>query len=206
MSESQSLICFRALESLPDAIVIIDAEQIIQFVNIAAKRLLKIEDKSTIGITLTDFMAKSQIFIPELLFPEKFAQFYESIGLSLPDPHEQQLSVTTADGRRLEFRTTSIWINERQQRIGQIIQIQEKTLELTASELLYSLFSNMMSPLMAMAGYADLLLGDAAGPLTDQQREMVAIIRTNATRLSTIRYELLDAMKEHRREQQGNEG
>lgn len=195
MSESQLLICFRALESLPDAIVIIDAEQIVQFVNTAAKRLLKIEDKSTVGITLIDFMAKSQIFIPQLLIPEKFAKLYESIGLSIPDPHEQRLSAVTADGRRLEFRTTSIWINEKQQRIGLIIQIQEQTLEFTASNLLNSLFSEIMSPLTAIAGYADLLLNDAAGPMGEEQREMVTVIRANVTRLLKIRDDLLTMMR-----------
>ena len=204
MSESQLLICFRALESLPDAIVIIDAEQIVQFVNAAAKRLLRVEDKSVVGITLTDFMVKSQIFIPQLLIPEKFAKFYESIGWSMPDPHEQRLSGVTADGRHLEFRTTSIWINERQQRVGLIMQIQETTLEFTASNLLNSLFSEMMSPLTTIAGYAELLLKDAAGPLAEEQREMVTVVRVNVTRLLKIRDDLLDVMRKQYQTQKDN--
>jgi nitrogen-specific signal transduction histidine kinase len=204
MSESQLLICFRALESLADAIVIIDAEQIVQFVNTAAKRLLRIEAKSTVGITLTDFMAKSQIFIPQLLIPEKFAKLYESIGLSVPDPHEQRLSGTTADGRQIEFRTTSIWIDERQQRIGLIIQIRETTLEFTASNLLNSLFNEIMSPLNAIAGYADLLLSGAAGPMPEEQREMVTVIRANATRLSRMKNDLMAMRRKQYQTQKDN--
>jgi len=63
------------------------------------------------------------------------------------------------------------------------------------ADLLNAFFSESRTSLSNIAGLAELLLRNAAGPLAEPQTEIVQKMQANATRLLTIRQELFEHAK-----------
>jgi signal transduction histidine kinase len=59
------------------------------------------------------------------------------------------------------------------------------------SDFVSTVSHEMRTPLTCIAGYLELLMDDAAGPLTDEQRQLVVIAQRNCSRLASIAEDLL---------------
>ena len=78
--------------------------------------------------------------------------------------------------------------NEQNHNCGFIISIDERSGERKASELLRSLFSELLTPLHSILGHTELFLQEKAeNKLTDEQREWITAIKKNAKNLLALR-------------------
>ncbi|HET6516659.1 MAG TPA: HAMP domain-containing sensor histidine kinase [Nitrosopumilaceae archaeon] len=67
--------------------------------------------------------------------------------------------------------------------------------DIAKDEFLAMITHELKTPLVPIQGYADLLLSEHLGTLTDKQKERLAIIKSSATSLLDIISDLLDAQK-----------
>jgi len=70
-----------------------------------------------------------------------------------------------------------------------------KKTDIAKDEFLAMITHELKTPLVPIQGYADLLLSEHLGALTDKQKERLAIIKSSATSLLDIISDLLDAQK-----------
>lgn len=151
------------LEALPDAIIIADLEQRIQYINSAACHLLGVNRDAALGVQLKDLPGGNAVMTPQQA--EKYRQSlvdtlktYALTGNSripVPQPYEQTWSQAVAGDMILEYRSAAIWGTARQEVIGIVLKVKDVTTEHTANEVLASLFNDMMTPLSSIKGYAE---------------------------------------------------
>lgn len=70
-----------------------------------------------------------------------------------------------------------------------------KKTDIAKDEFLAMITHELKTPLVPIQGYADLLLSEHLGTLTDKQKERLSIIKSSATSLLEIISDLLDAQK-----------
>jgi signal transduction histidine kinase len=103
-------------------------------------------------------------------------------------------------------RTYTVWAtalyNGAAQRTGTLVQITTAVIGWSASDLLNSLLSESLPALTASQSYAELLLRGAAGPLTEQQHQMIHALREQIDRTLTLRHDVLEQAKIHVRNQE----
>ncbi len=175
---------YTALTVLPEAIIIIDDQQVVRFINPAANSLLEFGDEVIAIDTLTTLLRRVQIILPNLLnIKSPASAFYEEV-------------TSTDTGQRIRFRVTPLSGGAQGTQIGALIRIEEVTLEWTANDLLQAFFNESLAPLHSMKGFAELLLQDTASQLTDLQREIVTAINRNVQRLLILRDDMLETMRE----------
>jgi len=174
-----------ALEVFPEAIILVDNNHVIQFINSAAIRLFRISDVVTLlGTSVSTFPGCSGL----MTYPQRVA-YYDHINelathkLPSPQPDDEQRWSTDVDNRFFNFRATPMF-NKQNQACGFIICVEEWSGEHKASELLFSLISESRTPLHAIRGYSELLLKEnLPNPLTEEHREFVTNINQNAKKL-----------------------
>ncbi|MFB5627631.1 MAG: sensor histidine kinase, partial [Nitrosarchaeum sp.] len=72
---------------------------------------------------------------------------------------------------------------------------QSKTNEIAKDEFLAMITHELKTPLVPIQGYADILLSEHLGKLTEKQRERINIIKNSAETLLSLISDLLDAQK-----------
>ncbi|MFB5636924.1 MAG: sensor histidine kinase [Nitrosarchaeum sp.] len=72
---------------------------------------------------------------------------------------------------------------------------QSKTNEIAKDEFLAMVTHELKTPLVPIQGYADILLSEHLGKLTEKQRERINIIKTSSETLLSLISDLLDAQK-----------
>lgn len=85
------------------------------------------------------------------------------------------------------FNTMSETIKEKEE--------QTKRTEIAKDEFLAMITHELKTPLVPIQGYADILLSEHLGKLTDKQKERINIIKTSSETLLSLISDLLDAQK-----------
>lgn len=85
------------------------------------------------------------------------------------------------------FNTMSETIKEKEE--------QTKKTEIAKDEFLAMITHELKTPLVPIQGYADILLSEHLGKLTDKQKERINIIKTSSETLLSLISDLLDAQK-----------
>jgi len=85
------------------------------------------------------------------------------------------------------FNTMSDTIKEKEE--------QTKKTEIAKDEFLAMITHELKTPLVPIQGYADILLGEHLGKLTDKQKERINIIKSSSETLLALISDLLDAQK-----------
>ena len=85
------------------------------------------------------------------------------------------------------FNTMSDTIKEKEE--------QTKKIEIAKDEFLAMITHELKTPLVPIQGYADILLGEHLGKLTDKQKERINIIKSSSETLLALISDLLDAQK-----------
>jgi signal transduction histidine kinase len=75
------------------------------------------------------------------------------------------------------------------------IKEKAKTNEIAKDEFLAMITHELKTPLVPIQGYADILLSEHLGKLTDKQKERINIIKTSSETLLSLISDLLDAQK-----------
>jgi signal transduction histidine kinase/energy-coupling factor transporter ATP-binding protein EcfA2 len=87
-----------------------------------------------------------------------------------------------------EFLRTSVALREREQAYANELEWQK-------DEFIATVTHQLRTPLVAIKGYADLLLIDSIGSLSDQQGRFLETIKSNVDRLTRLVNDLLDASR-----------
>jgi nitrogen-specific signal transduction histidine kinase len=192
-----------ALAALPEAIILVDKNQVIRFVNPAAVRLFKISDVAAILQTsFSDFPGGSEL----MTYSQRVAYHNHINTVAVhkvpdPQPNDEQRWSIDIDNRFFNFRATPI-CDDQNQDCGFIISADEWSNERKASELLFSLLSDCLMPFHTIRGYSELLLReDPSSPLTKQQREFLTHINENTKRLLELRQTIV---ADYKKQLEGN--
>jgi len=198
LSENEPRVGLAALEALPEAIIITDTQRIIRFINPVASRLFGVSSNSVVGTPLASLPSGSGFKTPEQL-----AEFYDRINsltpfdrqIPIPPPFEQEWLGGAERNRLFRFRSTPMWGRQQQECIGIIFRVDDVTAERTSSNLLATMFNEMVTPLNFIIGCADLLLQDTENPLLEEQRKMITTIRSKAKFLWQLRGNLIESIR-----------
>jgi signal transduction histidine kinase len=155
--------------SLPDGVVVCDRAGIVRFINPAGARLLKIDADAFLGRKIVDlpYMAMMQV-----------RNLREMRQASINDIYVQ-IDITPVQGRD-------------DNQIGSLIVYRDITREVAARDDLKIVISyGIGEQLPAIGGYAELLVRELVGPLNEQQRECLHVIRNNIARLRNLRSDLM---------------
>jgi nitrogen-specific signal transduction histidine kinase len=178
-----------ALEVLPEAIILVDNNHVIQFMNLAAVRLFKISDVATfLGTSFSTFPGGSGLMTyPQRVAYNNHINEFATHKVPSPQPDDEQRWSTDINNRFFNFRATPMR-DEQNQDCGFVICVNEWSGERKASELLSSLISELLTPFHAIRGYSELLLKENPSHLlTKKQRELMTHINENAKKLLELR-------------------
>ena len=104
--------------------------------------------------------------------------------------YSEKIKYTKADeiGELVEtFNTMSDTIKEKEE--------ETKKTEIAKDEFLAMITHELKTPLVPIQGYADILLSEHLGKLTDKQKERIEIIKSSSETLLSLISDLLDAQK-----------
>jgi PAS domain S-box-containing protein len=195
----------QVLEALPAALIVADLEQRIQSINSAACQTLGITRDAAFGVRLKDLPGGADVMTPEQA--EKHRQSLVNalntyaVGdfkIPVPAPYEQTWSNQVAGGMILKYHSAAIWDAAHQKVIGIVVEVKDVTTEHTGSEVLSSLFNEMVTPLSVIQGLAEILLLKSVDMLNDEQHEMLKLIAEKAGFLWQLRENAYDTMIQHR--------
>jgi nitrogen-specific signal transduction histidine kinase len=176
-----------ALQSLPEAFIIVDIEHKIRYINPFAARLLQIMDtKSLMGQPFTTIPGGTG-----LMTYEQKAAFYYHINelaiteVAVPSIDEQKWSVDIHN-HLFNFLATPIY-DDNQEQAGYVVQITKIGEERNTHEMFSALLSEIYIPITIINGYARLLLDKQITSLTDEHYQWLSEIDGNSKKLLELR-------------------
>jgi nitrogen-specific signal transduction histidine kinase len=188
-----------ALQVLPEAIILLDSNLVIQFVNAAAIRLFEISDVAThLGTSFSTFPGGSGL----MTYSQRVAYHNHVNEVAIhtvpsPQPNDEQQWSAGVNNHNYYFRAVPMRDEQGQDR-GFIISIVDWTGEHKASELLSALLSDLLTPFHTIRGFSEMLLKEnPSHPLTDEQRKWVTIIYDKAGKLLEFREAIINERKKH---------
>jgi nitrogen-specific signal transduction histidine kinase len=186
-----------ALEAFPEAIILVDENHTIKFINPAAVRLFQISNVETLlENSFSSFPGGSGL----MNFPQRVDSYNSANKFAInkipnPQPNDIQRWSIDVNNRLFNFQAVPIF-NEQNQDCGFIIYADECSKERKASELLHSLFSELLTPLHSILGHSELFLQEKGhNILTEEQREWTTAIKKNAQNLLTLREYYMEESK-----------
>ena len=113
---------------------------------------------------------------------------------SIYDEKGQLIGSNTAIRDITELDNAKKEIEESQKKIQKQIEDLKKV-DKAKDEFLTMITHELKTPLVPIQGYADILLGEHLGKLTDKQKERISIIKSSSETLLSLISDLLDAQK-----------
>ena len=172
------------IESVNDGVVVVDPSGTLTLVNTAAESSLGRPRDRLIGLHVSELEG----VLGDAVLPWVCAM-------------QQWLDDATAHGETIELgqRTISVILSPvhlGRQAQGLVSVLRDITREVeinrAKSEFVSIVSHELRTPMTSLKGYAELLLSDVVGPLTDTQRQFLTIIRNNVERLIELVNDLLD--------------
>jgi PAS domain S-box-containing protein len=161
------------LSSIGDGVVVGDRQGRIRIINPAAEEIL--------GITGALFLERPLASLP---------------GAPQAETHTgEQLQKITLGERTVRAHAAPV-VTSRGEALGNVVVYHDMTREEAAdrlkSELVATASHELRTPMTSIRGYVDMLLLETFGPLSDQQRDFLRVIKNNVVRLVQLIDELLD--------------
>ena len=174
-----------AVNSLPDAIAIVNPQGVVELSNQTAQRLFQLEPDKPIA----DFA--------ERRLTELYRQVARDGKPSAPRGYESTIEVYDSDGQLKFFLPHAIPIMDVDRHLlGVTLVLADVTnlrrLDEMKSGLLSVVSHELKTPLTSIRMAAHLLLEERVGPLTSKQTELLMAAREDADRLQKIIEDLLD--------------
>ncbi|MAS32469.1 MAG: hypothetical protein CL610_00595 [Anaerolineaceae bacterium] len=174
------------LEGIADGVMLADANnQVVRF-NSAAERILNLPRHQVIGRPLSRLVGLQDRWTTMI---EHWSQSADE------DPADGFLSDQIELGSRVvNVRLSPVRTDS--QFLGTVLVFRDMTKEYEADRLKSEFISNvsheLRTPMTSIKGYVDLMGMGAAGAISDQQREFIGKIKSNADRLSILVDDLLN--------------
>ena len=180
------------LASIADGVVVNDVEGKTILVNPAAGRILDTPIDQLLG---RDFRTLFSIFGSR--GGEEAINALENM-LSAPETtrvHKAFKTTLEVEGRIVRAHLSPV-LTARGEFLGVVTILRDVTKEVEAdrakSEFVSTVSHELRTPMTSIKGYADLLYAGAVGPLNEEQRRFLGIIRDNVERLTALINDLLD--------------
>ena len=178
------------LEGVADGVMVTDATGSITLFNAAAERILQ--------VPRTDLIGRSRLEVPGLfnLAGTPWDELTELWGKGRPEPEQEALY---EDRFEIEERVVSMRVAPVTRHgvfEGTVSVFRDITKDVEVdrmkSELISSVSHELRTPMTSIKGYIDLLYNGMAGPISDEQKRFLKIVKSNADRLTLLVNDLLD--------------
>ena len=179
------------LEAVADGVLVTDARQNITLFNRAAEKILGLSRDEVTGKSLKSMTG---------LFGRAARSWHETIQKWTQDPASYQPGelyageITLEDGRVVSVHLAPVIL--RSDFLGTVSIFQDIThrveVDRLKSEFVATVSHELRTPMTSIKGYVDILLMGAAGPLSDQQKRFLEIVKVNSERLIVLVNDLLD--------------
>jgi len=191
-SKSQAI-----LRSIADGVIVNDTRHRVIVCNRAAVDMLGVPAEDVLGQDVrTLFDAFDEDGRQEALQAQESLQAQEMLGSS-PSALSGQVIETTLEGQNkiISARIAPV-LTETGEWLGIVTALRDITPEVEAdrakSEFVSTVSHELRTPLTSIKGYTDLLYARAVGPVNEGQERFLAIIKSNADRLTALINDLLD--------------
>ena len=182
------------LQGVGDGVLVTDNHNEITLFNHAAEEMLGIPRDQIVGKTLEEFAG---LFGREA---ESWMQMISSWSRSSQSFINKEMiteQVALEDGRVISVHLSPV--SDRDEFLGTISIFRDITHQVEVdrmkSEFVATVSHELRTPMTPIKGYVEFLLMGGTGDLNDQQREFLAIIKTNIDRLAILVDDLLDVSR-----------
>jgi len=183
------------LESIADAVIFSDAEGHIVLANAAAENILGILADQVRGRDIRDLV---QLAAPEDRPAWQATMDSLMAGRSLRSESAPTARLTLQIGNRVANVHLSPVVTQKEESLflGVVMVFRDVTRETEVdrmkTEFVSTVSHELRTPLTSIHGYVDLILDGDAGPVTDELREYLDIVKDNSNRLTALINDLLD--------------
>ncbi len=178
------------LDGVADGVLFADASGRIVLFNPAAERLLEIPRQQAIGRSIREMLG---------LYGVEGRKWLEALEDWAAHPADRTPEDFVAERLQLGDRMVSVHaapVIRGTEYLGTVSVFRDITAEVEAdrakTEFISTVSHELRTPMTSIKGYADLLMLGMAGPLSDQQKHFISIIRNNADRMVALVSDLLD--------------
>lgn len=178
------------LEGVADGVMVADADGRVILFNAAAERILQLPREEALGQTTRERLG---------LYGDQARDWMETVARWAEDPQSYEPGDYLAAQLNIEDRIVSVHLAPvlmRNEFLGTVSVFRDVTAEVEAdrakTDFVSMVSHELRTPMTSIKGYADLILMEAAGELTDDQRKFMITIKNNVDRLVTLVNELLD--------------
>lgn len=178
------------LEGVADGVMVADADGRVTLFNAAAERILQLPREEALGRTTRERLG---------LYGDQARDWMETVARWAEDPQSYEPGDYLAAQLTIEDRIVSVHLAPvlmRNEFLGTVSVFRDVTAEVEAdrakTDFVSMVSHELRTPMTSIKGYADLILMEAAGELTDDQRRFMGTIKNNVDRLVTLVNELLD--------------
>jgi PAS domain S-box-containing protein len=178
------------LEGVADGVMVADAQGKVILFNAAAERILELPRGQALGRRTDEMLG---------LYGNQAQNWMEAVAGWTRRPEafkaEEYLAARLEIGSRIvSVHLAPVLMSD--EFLGTVSVFRDVTIEVEAerakTEFVSTVSHELRTPMTSIKGYADLLLMGAAGNLTNQQSDFLAIIKSNTDRLTMLVNDLLD--------------
>ncbi len=170
-------------ESANEGIVVLDPDGVVTEINPAACRLFDLSETLVLGAPATELglLSDAEIrLLPNLHRQGNAAPVIRQLGGRVVSTIVSPLRASETRGGR----TGSVWLLRD---VTETVRLDE-----TRNEFISVVSHELRTPMTAIKGFTDLILDGDAGPVNDEQRELLAVVQANANRLVDLVNDMLD--------------
>jgi PAS domain S-box-containing protein len=178
------------LEGVADGVMVTDAQGEITLFNAAAERILQLQRTDVIGRSVSDM---SGIFgLADSLRPRLTELRNQGQAMDGEEVlYDEQLEI---DERVVSMRVAPVIRQGTFEGTVAVFRDITRDVEVDRmkSEFVSSVSHELRTPMTSIKGYIDLLYSGMAGPVSDEQKRFLEVVRANADRLTLLLNDLLD--------------
>ncbi len=175
------------LEGIGDGVLVADSAGRVTLLNAAAEQIFGLERKLVMGKSVG---ALNSLFNPE---GRSWLDAAARAGLHSDGPRVFT-QIELLDKRLVTISLAHVVDGD--EFIGTVSLIRDVTrdveIEHIKSEFVTNVSHELRTPITPIKGYVDMLLLGAAGPMSDQQKKLLGVVKSNAERLHTLVNDLLE--------------
>ena len=179
------------LESIADGVLVTGPGHHVTLCNAAAERILRIERASVVGQPAAQWIG---------VYGPAGRRWAEALQAWSQNPPAAAEHASLADRLELEDRRVVevhiAPIVQGSDFLGTVAVFRDISREVEVDQLksdfVATVSHELRTPMTSIRGYVQMMLLEAAGPLTDEQRKFMETIRTNSDRLGRLVNDLLD--------------
>ncbi|MEP7290203.1 MAG: GAF domain-containing protein [Chloroflexota bacterium] len=176
------------LEGIADGVLLADASGVVVLFNRAAEQILGLERQTTLGQPLTEIGSH-----------EGAAQWVMALNNWVRSPRRDATAELLLDRLEVGSRVVSVHaspVYNGDQFLGTVSVFRDVTRDVEVDRMKSEFISNvsheLRTPMTSIRGYADLLIGGAAGEISDLQKNFLSTIKGNSDRLADLVNDLLN--------------